>query len=251
MAQRRGLLDAGAADGAEVIAPMEIARLVLEYLKVLVWPVTVLVVLWRYRRELDTFLHRLVSESSEIEGFGIKAKLRSPTPEERLLEDEKEALALAEFRGDPEQLSFTPVAPSMSAKLPLLVQELVLRDLENRWGVSIRREPVLELANGRRLHFDGLADKPEQTVFIEVKLITDPRVGEIFLNATENVIAVLPFAKKPVILTVVLVTQGPEETFADALKFVRQHVLSAPVPTTVEHFRVEDLLAEPSDTASH
>jgi len=228
---------------------MQLAGVVLEYLKVLAWPLTVLLILWRYRKHIEILIKRVVEESSELEGFGLKAKLRTATVEERRVEVEKETEEVVQFRGDSHQQSFAPTMSPSTAKLALLAQELVLRDLETRWGLSIRRAPVLELPNGRRLQFDGLADKPEQTVFVEVKLISDPRVGEIFMNATENVIAVVPFAKKPVLLHVVLVTRGPADKFDETLKFVRQHVLSAPVPTTLEHFRLEELLADESESS--
>jgi hypothetical protein len=57
---------------------MNIAKLVLEYLKVLIWPAFVLIILFRYRSYLDRFLERFSEETEEFSSkfLGITAKFR-------------------------------------------------------------------------------------------------------------------------------------------------------------------------------
>jgi hypothetical protein len=57
---------------------MEIAALVLEYIKVLIWPLVALILVWRYKQQLDLFVKRLTEETEEISSslLGLTAKFR-------------------------------------------------------------------------------------------------------------------------------------------------------------------------------
>jgi hypothetical protein len=56
---------------------LEVAKLILEYVKALVWPVVALYVTLRYRRYLDRLLDRFSSEATEVEAkfLGVSARL--------------------------------------------------------------------------------------------------------------------------------------------------------------------------------
>jgi hypothetical protein len=57
---------------------VEVAQLVLEYLKVLVWPAVAVWVALRYRRHLDRLIERITTETEEVEAkfLGLSAKFR-------------------------------------------------------------------------------------------------------------------------------------------------------------------------------
>jgi hypothetical protein len=57
---------------------MDIAQLILEYLKALVWPVVVVFLVIRYHGYVDRFLKRLTEETDEINSsfLGLTAKFR-------------------------------------------------------------------------------------------------------------------------------------------------------------------------------
>jgi hypothetical protein len=56
---------------------IEVAKLILEYIKVLVWPAVALYVTLRYRRYFERFLDRFSSEATEVEAkfLGVSARL--------------------------------------------------------------------------------------------------------------------------------------------------------------------------------
>src|SRR5947207_903663 len=81
-----------------------------------------------------------------------------------------------------------------------------------RCGNTIARNWVAELPNRRVIRFDGVVDSPTQIILIEVKILTSPDTlpGEVFINTSENVIALRQHFKRPVIAVIALV--APEET---------------------------------------
>jgi len=54
---------------------MELARLILDYLQVLIWPALLLVLLWKYRDTLDVLADRL-KEADEVGAWGLTWKVR-------------------------------------------------------------------------------------------------------------------------------------------------------------------------------
>jgi len=62
----------------QAVVSIEVARLVLEYLKVLVWPAVGVWVAIRYRKHLDRLFERITSETEEVEAkfLGLSAKFR-------------------------------------------------------------------------------------------------------------------------------------------------------------------------------
>jgi polyhydroxyalkanoate synthesis regulator phasin len=57
---------------------MEVAKIILEYLKALAWPALVVYLALRYRRHLDALIRRLSEDADEIEAkfLGLSAKFR-------------------------------------------------------------------------------------------------------------------------------------------------------------------------------
>ena len=77
---------------------MDVAELVLDYLRALIWPALVVVVLVRFRRGISGFLERIAGESQEFSasGFGLGVTAKFQERLENLAEQSKTA--------DPEEL---------------------------------------------------------------------------------------------------------------------------------------------------
>src|ERR1051325_6730291 len=125
---------------------MHIANLILEYIKVLAWPVLTAFVLWRYRSPIERLIERIVSESEELEGLGFKTKFRGASPLEQANNIQKEVSLLLPTPSSgvrPSAAPALPLAASDFGERYLLAEELVLRALEVRWADAIARHQVV------------------------------------------------------------------------------------------------------------
>lgn len=65
------------------VCVMDVARLALEFLKILVWPIVIVLMLFRYRRHLDRLVERICHETDEFQSsfLGLSAKFRKDVRE--------------------------------------------------------------------------------------------------------------------------------------------------------------------------
>jgi len=226
---------------------MELANLILEYIKALVWPVLAAVVLWRFRSPLQRLVERIASESHEVEGFGFKTKLRGASAEEQALNVQKEVTQIETGGVEPGPVATHELtrAPTHPRERYLLAEELVMRSLEVRWGDAIARHRVVELPNGRRVEFDGVLDGPRQVIVVEVKLLARPAIpSEVFVNTSENLIALRQHVGKAVIGLVALVALEESDEYRRLESTIHEKTASAPTPMIAEFFYLPALIKE-------
>ena len=222
---------------------MEIAKLILEYIKVLIWPSVVLYVAVRHSKYLDALLHRISNDTQEIQGFGWKAIFRTETIAEKSnrLKNEIKDITIGEVAT---KASDTPNSNSRPLQLNqyLLTEELVFRTLEARWGKNIKREMAVDLP-GNTLQFDGLADDGDSITLIEIKLVTRSFVPQsVFKHEISKAAAVKEYLRKPVKFLMVVVSTLSQDDLDEIVKSLRESSISSPVSTTVEGFRFEELV---------
>lgn len=230
---------------------MELAKLLLEYIKALAWPILVGVVLWWFRKAIAQLVNRIATETESLKGFGVEAKFLPASPKDDATALKKEVASLAET--SPEKATSTSPQRALESAFAryLLAEELVLRSLERRWSEAILRDRVVELPNGRRIRFDGVLDGARQVIAIEVKLLTSPAAlpSEVFINAAENSVALGQHVKKPVLMLIALVAPEETEAYKKLAAKARERADAAPANILIEFYFLPQLsrqLIEPS-----
>ena len=228
---------------------MALANIILEFLKALIWPALLGYVLWRFRSAIERLVERIVAESEEVEAFGFKTKLRGASPKEHAVNVEKEVKTLdsATAGVGPQTAGArtTKLSALDSREQYLVAEELVLRALEARWASEIARHRVVELPNGRRLEFDGVQNSPKQVIVVEVKLLYRPVVpGEVFINISEDLIALRQHVGKSVIGFVALVAPEESEDYENLRSEISRLTASPPTPIIAELFYLPELMTQ-------
>lgn len=228
---------------------MEIAQLILAYLETLIWPGLVIFVLVRYRAEFQTLLRRITSESSEVEGFGLKARLRLQTREEKAAQLKAEIEEVSSELPDVKGLPGLAITESLRDKRVrvlnqyVLSEELAFRVLEDQLASSIQRQVVIDTPEGP-LRFDGMTKKDGAVLVVEVKLLTGAMLpSSVLEHELAKAEALLQHLGGPVRLQLVLVSTQTKAKARKILEDAREVVSSRAVPVDVYAFTFDDLVA--------
>ena len=230
---------------------MATANLVLEYLRVLIWPLLVILLLMRFRRQLDTLVDRITSESENLEAFGWKTKLplRRGTVEEQAAELQAEIDEISEVDAGSEPATAgaqSRTASRMRAEILnqyILSEELVIRILERRWDQSIQREATFDLQGGT-VRFDGAAEFDDRLELVEIKMLTSKVLPQrVIDHELHKAVQLGKALSKPVSLKLVIVSTLTPDELREVAERAREIVDLSPVSATVETFGFSDLMA--------
>lgn len=227
---------------------MEVAALVLEYIKVLAWPALVLTLGLQFRNQLARLLDRVATETEELSApGGLTVKFRPSTIDEqaeRLLE-ESDAAATPE---PPTEVPTDAEGAIADDDEPLLnkyffAEELVLRALEARWSLPIQRQAAIELGGGRTIHTDGVARTAQGITIIEVKLLTAPLLpGSVVDAMCAQVEALEGHFEQRVKGVLALATTLPPNQLDRVIKGARERLADRYAEVRVEEFRLSSLM---------
>jgi hypothetical protein len=228
---------------------MELANLILEYIKTLVWPLLVGFALWRFRSPIRRLLDRIASESQEFEAFGLKTKLRGASPEEqaKTLQNEVRLLQAGDQAADEaERRTQSTAEPPLDARERyLLAEELVLRALEVRWSAAIARHQIVDLPGGRGIEFDGVLYGAQQVILIEVKLLSRPAIPhQVLRHMSEQLFALRHHFGKMVVGFIAFVAPEDAEQYHSLPSDIQRSMNSVPSPIFTELFYLPRLMTE-------
>lgn len=203
---------------------MEIAKLILDFLKVLAWPVLVASLALLFRRELRAILTR-VSKAKLPGGldidFGYETEQLAPKEaREKVLSEQAEAASGAaslppqEAKIPPGEV---PVDSSVDTQHAYVIEQLALAKVEQNLNKPIRKFIRLK-KGGKFIELDGLMldkDSPIDDI-VEVKWLRDPRKVRGLIDLAPRLEAVLReyediTGKKARLILVLVVPQSVKE----------------------------------------
>jgi Sec-independent protein translocase protein TatA len=165
---------------------MEIARLVLDYLKVFAWPLLVVIVLLVARKSLPTFLADLAHRLESIKAGGAELKF-SPAQQAALAAADQLSKATESATGAQSQVS--DLSPDLRRLTPRNSASKIFRNMrltlysqvkqvctENRLPVTWKGEPTQEPPSGIRLDVPRWEDISDTTSIQVVNYSRQERV---------------------------------------------------------------------------
>ncbi|MBN2722582.1 MAG: hypothetical protein JXR95_00765 [Deltaproteobacteria bacterium] len=187
---------------------MEIGKLVLEFTKVLAWPIFTLVLVLLFKGPISDLIRRIKKGSllGGIEFEAEKAEILPPSEQKRKLEAEvKEAAeSLSYDKKGPEEYDSSALAQKLE-----LAETLVLKDIEVEYGGNLRRQVYLY---GNT--FDAVTWTRRGVTAIEVKVIgtkADIRTFRTLFEKAENVATQYKRNIFSFVLAIVTIDQSPED----------------------------------------
>lgn len=153
---------------------MYIAKLVLEYLKVLVWPIVVLFVLLHYDEHISKFLKRISEEAEEISTnlFTIKLRERIQELEASIPPEAKETKAkLKDIERDLAIQQFIEIAPHFYSE-PLITRMHLTQMVENL-SKSLSLSSILHFANSSER-----GERVGAGIALKQRILEDPSTAE-------------------------------------------------------------------------
>lgn len=163
---------------------MEIAKLVLEFLKVLAWPAVAFTLAFIFRASVRDLVGR-IKKASLPGGVELEVSEAKPlAPEEQKQRRENEVRQVASSLSA-DRKSISPVSSLHLATNIELAETLVLKEIEAEYGGSLRRQVYL---HGNI--FDAVTWNKRGVTAVEVKLTgshIDPSVFKALINKAESV----------------------------------------------------------------
>jgi hypothetical protein len=215
---------------------MDLARVVLEFVRVLVWPVIVITVVVTFRVPLGKLLKRLKKASAYGVGVEFDGRDLTPTEKRARVADESQELIQSLTRGaDTETMRASGELPSTIE----LAKTLALKEIASEYGGNSRRDVKLY---GRA--FDAVIWARRGVIGIDIKVTAAKSIPSAFLDdlvrSVEQVAAEYARDVFTFVVAIVTINESPiaRATLADSVvKFARQHA----VPVDVKVFDFTEL----------